>query len=294
MVPQLGGSHLCQQVMVGVCTTLQTTAGQAFGARNFQEVSLSLQRCVLFLVGGMAVGDGHPPKKVIPHEVMNLVGGGFKYFVFSRIWGRWTHFDTYFSKGLVQPPTSLRPWMVRICYTPSPPSSVQSPVLPSKAVLRLPFPRLGLVVQQSQIAAGRRSRRCDCWDGGGVFAHLISWALLLHGDTMPSVGIPSWERSSIWWFLDGSSLFRKIRKLKRWCGARISRAVKCYIYISPFQPWMTFFFCVGCMQVHFHWFMSLLIRGACGRCWVSTGGYAPLCTVSKELVGCPTSHWCSR
>jgi len=34
-------------VMVGVCTTLQTTAGQAFGARNFQEVSLSLQRCVL-------------------------------------------------------------------------------------------------------------------------------------------------------------------------------------------------------------------------------------------------------
>ena len=39
---------------------LQTTAGQAFGARNFQEVSLSLQRCVLFLGGGMAVGDGHP------------------------------------------------------------------------------------------------------------------------------------------------------------------------------------------------------------------------------------------
>ena len=45
--------------MAGVCTTLQTTAGQAFGARNFQEVSLSLQRCMLFLGWlFMAVGDG--------------------------------------------------------------------------------------------------------------------------------------------------------------------------------------------------------------------------------------------
>ena len=45
--------------MAGVCTTLQTTAGQAFGARNVQEVSLSLQRCMLFL-GWLftAVGDG--------------------------------------------------------------------------------------------------------------------------------------------------------------------------------------------------------------------------------------------
>lgn len=86
----------------------------------------------------------------------------------------------------------------------------------SKAVLCLPFPRLGLVVQQSQIAAGRRPRRGDCWDGGGVFAYLISWALLLHGDTMPSVGIPSWgvlwlmckDTPLIWWFLDGHFLFR--------------------------------------------------------------------------------------
>ncbi|CAK9090078.1 Protein DETOXIFICATION 10 (AtDTX10) (Multidrug and toxic compound extrusion protein 10) (MATE protein 10) [Durusdinium trenchii] len=34
-------------VIVGVASTLQTTAGQAFGARNFEEVSLSLQRCML-------------------------------------------------------------------------------------------------------------------------------------------------------------------------------------------------------------------------------------------------------
>ena len=34
-------------VMVGVATTLGTTAGQAFGARNWQEVSLQLQRCLL-------------------------------------------------------------------------------------------------------------------------------------------------------------------------------------------------------------------------------------------------------
>ena len=26
--------------------------------------------------------------------------------IFAPIWGRWTHFDSYFSKGLVQPPTS--------------------------------------------------------------------------------------------------------------------------------------------------------------------------------------------
>ena len=37
-------------MIVGVATTLGTTAGQAFGARHFQEVSLGLQRCVLPLV----------------------------------------------------------------------------------------------------------------------------------------------------------------------------------------------------------------------------------------------------
>ncbi|CAE7668797.1 DTX16, partial [Symbiodinium pilosum] len=34
-------------ILVGIATTLQTTTGQAFGARNFEEVSLSLQRCCL-------------------------------------------------------------------------------------------------------------------------------------------------------------------------------------------------------------------------------------------------------
>ncbi|CAE7029165.1 DTX16 [Symbiodinium natans] len=34
-------------ILVGIATTLQTTTGQAFGARNFEEVSLSLQRCFL-------------------------------------------------------------------------------------------------------------------------------------------------------------------------------------------------------------------------------------------------------
>lgn len=34
-------------ILVGVAGTLQTTAGQAFGASNFAEVSLSLQRCAL-------------------------------------------------------------------------------------------------------------------------------------------------------------------------------------------------------------------------------------------------------
>lgn len=34
-------------ILVGISTTLQTTAGQAFGAKNFREVSLSIQRCGL-------------------------------------------------------------------------------------------------------------------------------------------------------------------------------------------------------------------------------------------------------
>ena len=32
--------------------------------------------------------------------------GGFKYFLFSPLFGEVSHFDEYFSKGLVQPPTS--------------------------------------------------------------------------------------------------------------------------------------------------------------------------------------------
>lgn len=58
-------------VIVGVATTLGTTAGQAFGARHFQEVSLGLQRCVLLccalliLVGAMWFNS---------HRLLLLVG----------------------------------------------------------------------------------------------------------------------------------------------------------------------------------------------------------------------------
>ena len=43
----------------------------------------------------------------IPHFFWNRKSRWvFSFFlIFSPIWGRWTHFDSYFSKGLVQPPT---------------------------------------------------------------------------------------------------------------------------------------------------------------------------------------------
>ena len=34
------------------------------------------------------------------------LGGGFKYFLFSSLFGKDFHFDSYFSNGVVQPPTS--------------------------------------------------------------------------------------------------------------------------------------------------------------------------------------------
>ena len=34
------------------------------------------------------------------------LGGGFKYFLCSSLFGEDSHFDSYFSNGLVQPPTS--------------------------------------------------------------------------------------------------------------------------------------------------------------------------------------------
>ena len=36
-----------------------------------------------------------------------LLGGGFKYVLFSPLPGEDSHFDTHFSDGLVQPPTRL-------------------------------------------------------------------------------------------------------------------------------------------------------------------------------------------
>ena len=39
----------------------------------------------------------------------NMLVGGFKYFFsFTPIWGRLKKFDSYFSNGLVQPPTSIK------------------------------------------------------------------------------------------------------------------------------------------------------------------------------------------
>ena len=39
--------------------------------------------------------------------IVNIdLGGGFKYFLFSPQFGEDSHFDEYFSDGLVQPPTS--------------------------------------------------------------------------------------------------------------------------------------------------------------------------------------------
>ena len=35
------------------------------------------------------------------------IGGGFKYSEFSSLLGEDSHFDSYFSTGLVQPPTRL-------------------------------------------------------------------------------------------------------------------------------------------------------------------------------------------
>ena len=37
----------------------------------------------------------------------DTLAGGFKYFLFSPLFGEDFHFDLYCSKGLVQPPTSI-------------------------------------------------------------------------------------------------------------------------------------------------------------------------------------------
>ena len=43
--------------------------------------------------------------KMITIKYYNYLGGGFKYFLFSSLFGEDSHFDEYFSKGL-KPPTS--------------------------------------------------------------------------------------------------------------------------------------------------------------------------------------------
>ena len=41
-----------------------------------------------------------------------ILGGGFKYFLFSPLFGKDSHFDQYFSDGL-KPPTRLSVWYVQ-------------------------------------------------------------------------------------------------------------------------------------------------------------------------------------
>ena len=47
-----------------------------------------------------------------------LLGGAFKYFFdfHPEAWGRWTHFDSYFSKGLVKPPISFDLFLVGVFF----------------------------------------------------------------------------------------------------------------------------------------------------------------------------------
>ena len=45
---------------------------------------------------------------------LQKLGGGFRYFfIFIPIWGRWTHFDSYFSKGL-KPRNQENLWLFSI------------------------------------------------------------------------------------------------------------------------------------------------------------------------------------
>ena len=61
------------------------------------------------------------PNHRFPKNVLNVMGGrktqfgiwlvgGFKYFLFSPLFGEDFHFDSYFSNGLVQPPPSW--WII--------------------------------------------------------------------------------------------------------------------------------------------------------------------------------------
>ena len=42
------------------------------------------------------------------HKFMVNLGGGFKYFLFSPLFGEDSHFDQYFSNGLKPPTRNLR------------------------------------------------------------------------------------------------------------------------------------------------------------------------------------------
>ena len=61
------------------------------------------------LIKIMCLGGSHvkvPVVMVIVVVKYDLLGGGFKYVLFSPLFGEDSHFDQYFSDGL-KPPTSL-------------------------------------------------------------------------------------------------------------------------------------------------------------------------------------------
>ena len=43
---------------------------------------------------------------VVSTFFIDCLGGGLKHFLFSSLFGEMIQFDSYFSNGLVQPPTS--------------------------------------------------------------------------------------------------------------------------------------------------------------------------------------------
>ena len=51
-------------------------------------------------------GAEAPPKEAVFFSNMFYIGGGFKYILFSPLFGEDSHFDYYFSDGL-KPPTSV-------------------------------------------------------------------------------------------------------------------------------------------------------------------------------------------
>ena len=66
-------------------------------------------------MGNKCILDGCIARFQLSEVFMNSVAstgqypdldGGFKYFLFSPLFGEDFHFDQYFSDGLVQPPTS--------------------------------------------------------------------------------------------------------------------------------------------------------------------------------------------
>ena len=67
-------------------------------------------------IGDIFRGGFYPLKKAgcqgrgrfLGSNIITSLGGGFKYCLFSSLFWEDSHFDEYFSNGLVQPPTRFR------------------------------------------------------------------------------------------------------------------------------------------------------------------------------------------